>query len=382
MVNHRLLRTRLWKAGFFFGSVVLVTVVITRPNGLPFSRSGGIGSWSWPRARRDTYVGSRSCAACHPDEFALHSRSRHARTLRPVSGTTLASRLNGLALTDPQYPERLFRYNVRQGQLWVERRESGDVERLSIDYALGSGEHGISFVTLTDRTPNHPDAIEHRMSLFNHGETLDITVGQDVGKTEDGIVPMGRQLGSALTLKCFACHSTTNSDQGPLVLDEGTMIPDVGCERCHGPGRTHVEAAKRGSARVFLAMPFGLSRWKPGDEIRLCGSCHRLPANVDPEQIAHDDPWIVRFPPVGLMQSACFRMSPGALSCSSCHDPHARTSTDMAGYESVCLTCHRAPSQRSCTVSPGTGCIPCHMPRRDVLRGMIMTDHWIRSRRG
>ena len=82
------------------------------------------------------------------------------------------------------------------------------------------------------------------------------------------------------------------------------------------------------------------------------------------------------------MQSACYRVSPGTLSCSSCHDPHARPSTDMAGYEAVCLSCHRTPFQTSCKVSPATGCVACHMPRRDVARGIMMTDHWIRSRRG
>ena len=204
--------------------------------------------------------------------------------------TILASRLNGFTLTDPERPEIRWSYSLRNGQLWIERRESADVEQLPIDYAFGSGLHGTTLVTLSDRTPNRLEIIEHRLTAYAHGETLDITPGQEVGSSKEGIVPSGTHLGNAITLKCFNCHTTTTSDRGPLVLDEATMIPNVGCERCHGPGRTHVEAARQGSAEAFLAMPFGLGRWTAGDEIRMCGSCHRLPAFVDHDQIAADNP--------------------------------------------------------------------------------------------
>jgi Cytochrome c554 and c-prime/Doubled CXXCH motif (Paired_CXXCH_1) len=381
-VCQRSMPRRIWKAGLFLGCVCLVIGAVTWRKNLPVPLSSSAWLWSWNRARRDTYVGSQSCAACHPGEFALHSRSRHARTLHSVAGTPWAGRLNGLTIIDPERPEVRWSYGLRGSQLWIERRESADLEQLPIDYAFGSGRHGVTLVTLSDRTPNHPEIIEHRLSVVARGESFEITPGQEAGTTREGIVPFGRHHQSALTLKCFHCHTTTTSDRGPLVLDEATMIADVGCESCHGPGRTHVEAAKRGSAAEFLAMPFGLDRGNIDDEIRMCGACHRLPANVELERIAADDPSLVRFPPVGLLQSACYRMSPGALSCSSCHDPHARTSTDLAGYEAVCLSCHRARSPTSCNVSPATGCIPCHMPRRDVSHGVLMTDHWIRTRRG
>jgi predicted CXXCH cytochrome family protein len=80
------------------------------------------------------------------------------------------------------------------------------------------------------------------------------------------------------------------------------------------------------------------------------------------------------------MQSACFRKSEGRMTCTTCHDPHARTSTDVVAYEAICLTCHQGASRTPCSVSPATGCIDCHMPCRDASRGMMMTDHWIRSR--
>ena len=287
-----------------------------------------------------------------------------------------------MTLADPERPGATWSYHLREGRLWTERREAGEVERFLIDYAFGSGRHATTFITMTDRTPDRPTMVEHRLTIYAHREAPDITPGQGRarGPHAEGVNPSGRRYSPAGTLKCFECHTTVTSDRGPLVLDEATMIPDVGCERCHGPGRSHVEAARRGAAEPALAMPFGTSRATPAEEMRLCGGCHRLPENVERGLIRTDNPTFVRFQPVGLMQSACYRQSRGGLSCTSCHDPHTRTSTDRGAYEAVCLSCHHAPAQTACKVSPATGCVGCHMPRRDATRGMMMTDHWIRAR--
>ena len=171
---------------------------------------------------------------------------------------------------------------------------------------------------------------------------------------------------------------TATSDRGPEVLDPATMIPNVTCERCHGPARSHVAAARRGAGENDLRMPFGLEGATVDDQLRLCGSCHRTPEMVTSGAITTDNPVVVRYQPVGLVQSACFKGSDRSLGCTNCHDPHARTSTDRAAYEATCRSCHAERRVADCPVQPRSGCVACHMPRRDVARGMIMTDHWIR----
>ncbi len=99
---------------------------------------------------------------------------------------------------------------------------------------------------------------------------------------------------------------------------------------------------------------------------------------VTPGHIRTDNPVVVRYQPVGLIQSACYQGSDHALGCTTCHDPHARTSTDRAAYEVTCRSCHAERRVAPCPISAQSGCVACHMPRRDVARGMIMTDHWIR----
>jgi hypothetical protein len=237
-------------------------------------------------------------------------------------------------------------------------------------------------VTLADTDPTRPVALEHRLTYFARSGSLGVTPGQLPDDSKPGRGPVGVFQPPAETFKCFRCHTTVTSDRGQRVLDPATMVPNVMCERCHGPGRAHVEAARRGAGPDELAMPFGPDRWTADDQMRLCGQCHRHPDTGNPAKIRRDNPEIVRFQPVGLMQSRCYRESRGALSCVTCHDPHARVSADLGTYEAACLACHKTPPRAACPVSPRDGCIGCHMPRRDSGQKVLFVDHWIGVNRG
>jgi len=372
---------RAWKAVLVFVCGSLAAVAILRGFGSrpPDQR---VATTPVPsRPPRESYVGSASCAECHPGEFAAHSRSGHAQALRRAARTEQASLLDGKTFADPDRSDVTWSYARRDDQFWTERHEGTKIERYLIDYAFGSGHHATTFVTLTDRTPDRPTMLEHRLTLFAHSAAPDITPGQGQtrGPDREGMGPSGRRFTTALTLKCFECHTTAVSDRGPLILDEATMIPNIGCERCHGPGRAHVQARRQRTEEKASALPFGGGHSKPADEIRMCGACHRLPETVDRAMIVPENPTLVRFQPVGLMQSACYQKSQGTLSCTTCHDPHARTSTDLPAYDAICLSCHQGPERTACNISPVTGCVGCHMPKRDASRGMMMVDHWIRA---
>ena len=72
----------------------------------------------------------------------------------------------------------------------------------------------------------------------------------------------------------------------------------------------------------------------------MCGECHRMPDPARPSlRPEEEDPLSVRFAPVGLMASACFRSS-GRLSCVTCHDPHDNAKRDDSFYTARCLSCH------------------------------------------
>ncbi|MGA2701712.1 MAG: multiheme c-type cytochrome [Isosphaeraceae bacterium] len=277
----------------------------------------------------------------------------------------------------------------------ISPQEARKIERFVVDYALGSGHHATTFVTVLDLDP--PKILEHRLTYYTREGTLEVTPGQAVGKEMPGTTPAGREVRARETLKCFGCHATQLSAHSVVELDPLLMIPSVTCERCHGPGRAHVEAARRGAGAEDLSMPMGLEGWTVQSQLELCGGCHRHPSRVPPEQLNANDPALARFQPIGLSQSRCFKESEGRLSCVSCHDPHARSSSDPAIYERVCLSCHEMPRKVTtgetghemshlaatsvCPVSPTRGCVACHMPGVDSGQYVLFTDHWIGVRR-
>ncbi|MGE3822093.1 MAG: multiheme c-type cytochrome [Isosphaeraceae bacterium] len=323
------------------------------------------------------FVGDSSCSDCHPGETASHARSGHSRTLRPAAQAGEALALDGRTFHDNEQ-DADWRFALRGNSLVASRKAQGELSQFIMEYAFGSGRHATTFVSLTDRNPERPSSLEHRVSYFAASDALDVTPGQDASTTVDPheLSPSGRNLGPGKTLECFGCHATLLRAEGDQALDARTMVPNVTCERCHGPARAHVEAARQG--RKGPPMPFGLRGSSADLQMRHCGFCHRHPDMAPPGEIHPDNPGLARFQPVGLLQSSCYKKSPGGLPCTACHDPHARASTDAEGYEAACLSCHGEAPQTSCPVSPARGCVPCHMPARDSGQNISFHDHWIR----
>ncbi len=365
-------RSLVWKAGAFVAALAAGGAVV-----LWWSNSAPDLSGRAPAQ----YVGATDCRECHPAEAAAYAHSGHARTLLRVAGSPLVERLDGVTVADPERPGVTWTYRREGDALTTERREADAVVRSVLEYAFGSGRHATTFVTLTSRDPLNPALLEHRLTLFAHQPLPGVTPGQSLTGKAAGNSPAGRHHGRSNTLKCFECHTTVTSDRGSDVLDPSAMIPNVTCERCHGPARDHVAAARAGGPEEALRMPLGSGRTTPAAELTFCGQCHRLPNMIaaGPASIVPENTTLVRHQPVGLMQSACYTRTGGGLSCSTCHDSHARPSTDAATYEAVCLSCHEGPKKTACPVNPQVGCVGCHMPRRDTTRGMMFTDHWIRT---
>ena len=168
---------------------------------------------------------------------------------------------------------------------------------------------------------------------------------------------------AATITRCFECHAT-GVKAGP---DLREMIPGVTCERCHGPGATH-------SARPTLNNIVRLSKLNASQSVQFCAECHRSAA------AGLEDPVSIRFQPVGLMASKCYRVS-GALSCVTCHAPHENLVRDSSFYTARCLGCHSANGNRptvSCKRATRQDCLPCHMKRASPLPFLTFTDHRIR----
>jgi hypothetical protein len=346
-------------------------------------QAAGLTKGTPPRSRIAAgLVGAQTCRECHPGESAASSRSGHSRTLRRGDLGAIARWLDGRTVKDPEVPAATWTYALANGKLEVERAENGKYQCFPLDFAVGSGANGVTFITTRHVPGSGPGVtgVEHRLSYITRRGGLLVTPGQgkdDSMSKRDEVSPSGRVLDGAALEKCLNCHATATATHGADQFDPDTLVPNVSCERCHGPGRDHVRAARKGLEDEALKVPLGLDDSAPLRQIFLCGQCHRTINSVSPRQVDERNPEIASFQPVGLELSRCFQQGKSGLRCTSCHDPHARVSRDHTAYEAVCLKCHSPLHRRTCPVSATEGCIKCHMPTRTVSVEFEFTDHWI-----
>jgi tetratricopeptide (TPR) repeat protein len=259
------------------------------------------------------YVGHQVCSGCHPQQGTGQAQTGHAHALAPAPKGAI-------------------------GQ-----------------WAFGAGSKAVTYVSQLD-----PDTyIEHGLSYYPERKTLGITPGHS--NSEDRRYRTFEP--AATTLRCFRCHST-----GALKLGSAREIqvaePGVHCESCHGPGKKHVEQA--GAAEAI----FNPKRLTASELNEFCGTCHRKASDISD----WSNSWNVRHEPAYLSQAACFRKS-GALTCLSCHNPHAPLNRVSQQYDARCLGCHAGVRHRIAVAS--RACVDCHMPQVPTNAALKFTNHWI-----
>jgi predicted CXXCH cytochrome family protein len=322
------------------------------------------------------YVGNSACAPCHAAEHKEHEGSRHATTLRSANRATLKE----LTPSTGVIPLAGYSLDEQNGNLTLGRHAVSQEQTQPLSLVLGSGKLGMTYVAVL----NADSLLETKMSYFPPWHMWDTTPGQEVNVPGDAV--FGRVHQGKMARMCIGCHSTT--------LPQNGLTPDpkffgVGCESCHGPGRSHVLAMQSGNnSQTHMEKLGSLTATKLN---ALCGQCHRSLKDIDV-----DSPEVKltnRFQPYALFRSACRQPGGEPLSCLSCHDPHTDVSTQLKQYEAVCLKCHSEPHTRghtrgaegkapaSCPINKTAGCIGCHMPAKRAFSlpsiPATMADHLI-----
>jgi predicted CXXCH cytochrome family protein len=361
-------------------------------------------------ARQPGYIDSSVCAGCHPKAAEGYARSGMARSFGIVRAGTLA------AQTPPgkfhhDLTEQDYSVSRRNGRLYLSRSVAGydgrpaDVLEAEMAYWIGSGNHARSYLS----RGTAGKLVELPLTWYPaDGGKWGMSPGYDVA--------FHAGFSRKIAYGCVFCHTgypdlPPNADQDAAGWKlPGNLDGGIDCQRCHGPGEAHVNAARqKQSADGVRASIVNPKKLDPERGMEVCLQCHlettsvRLPSFMlrygrgvfsyrpgEPLQdfILHFDRAagadrgdLLEF--VGeayrLRMSACFQQSKGALTCMTCHNPHDIPRGEVATgyYARICRSCHETTRQHA--ASPD--CAGCHMPKRrpaDALN-TIVSDHFIRK---
>ena len=339
-----------------------------------------------PAAAPSAYADPRTCAACHQEIAASYkqtgmARAFHKATAADAPETPFVHKLSG----------RKYQFQKREGKLFLQRTEEdgGNAIEKEIQYVLGSGNHAKTYL---HKTPQNR-FLQMPVNWYpREGGFLAMSPGYDRADHMD----MRRTVG----YECMFCHNgypevaRASSADDPVYA--GAVPEGIDCQRCHGPGREHVEKPGKGNILNPKALPKARQQ-------EVCMQCHLEPTSFPlPNAIVRFEKGIFDYNPkeplsdhvvhfdhapgsdraekfeiassaYRLRQSKCFLGSGDALTCTTCHNPHAVTTQ----FDAACSGCHKTLA----TSHPAAkkDCATCHMPKRrteDVIH-VVVTDHKI-----
>ncbi len=210
------------------------------------------------------YVDSAACAGCHRATYESYRRTGMGRSFyRPAPGNTVEDYQRNNTVyhqaSDRYYTiySRSGRYYQRRHQIGPDGREKNVVEK-EIHYVLGSGNHSRTYLHKTEG-----------------GQLLQLPIGWYAERGGFWAMNPGYDRPDHMDFRrkidreCFFCHnayppieSEPGSGRRELTL-RGAIPEGIDCQRCHGPGRGHVQRAQAGEPleNIRRAVTARESRW-------------------------------------------------------------------------------------------------------------------------
>lgn len=242
-----------------------------------------------PARRRDGYVGSSACAACHGEAHASWRASYHRTMTQAVGPDTVLASFDGRSLP---HHDGVHVVERRGDEYWVRMPEANWLLDRSVDRArevtppmawqrvvMSTGSHAMQLYWV----PAEPG---NRLVAFPF--TWVVEARAWVANEATLLRPHAPDVAYSWNEVCLQCHAVAGAPH--LGLAEGSARVDtavgelgIACEACHGPGRAHVEARQN---PVLRYLEHGTER-APTDIVdprtlrgdassQVCGQCHSV----------------------------------------------------------------------------------------------------------
>jgi tetratricopeptide (TPR) repeat protein len=357
--------------------------------------AGGVLAWDWfsvlaPQELANArFVGSDTCAKCHPAEHALWVGSDHDRAMDLATDETVLGDFNDAKFEYHGVTTHFFR---RDGKFMVNTEgPDGKHHDYEIKYTFGVRPLQQYMIEFPDgRVQVLRESWDVKNKKWFYVTPPDVT--------NERILPGDplhwTGIAQNWNTTCADCHSTNvhkNYDSNTNTYKTSWQEIDVSCEECHGPGSVHVGLATRWSPFWDRNVGYGLPALKEKTlpvQIETCAKCHSRRYQVH-EDFRPGQPLLDYYEPVllaaGLYQPdgqildevyeyGSFlqsKMHANHVRCTDCHDPHS-LKLKFAG-NALCTQCHEqhdpakydTPAHHHHEVgSAGAQCIHCHMASR------------------
>ena len=363
------------------------------------------------------FVDPATCAGCHAEIASTYAETGMGRAFYPATRETMASHVGNGAEYFHEPSNRYYAIYEREGRYFHKRwmlasdgARTREIER-EIHFVMGSGNHARTYL---HRQPNGK-LIELPLGWYSeNGGFFAMNPGFDQ--------PRHGGVRREISFDCMGCHNgyptiepgADAEGRDPLFRHE--LPSGIDCQRCHGPGRAHVEAVASGaSEEAIRAAMFNPDEADAKRQLEVCLQCHlestsrKLPyairhfdrgafsyrpgeplaefiSNFDHPDGVREDKFEIAHHGYQFLRSACF-VNSAEMTCTTCHDPHQiyRGEEANARFAKACQSCHESAIAEQSTAGrhpQGADCVACHMPKRrtDDVVHVVMTDHSIPRR--
>ena len=336
-----------------------------------------------PLSQSPGFLGADACRACHADKYESFIETAHHRTTRLALPEEVAG----------SFEEGSNRMNTSDPNVFFTMKQRGDDLYQSVQFFDWGFEVPFDIIIGSSKMAES--------YLYWHGDQLFQMNCTHLTDGDEWINSPGFIDGDAIYARpirsgCLDCHVTyVDYRKSANHYTPKSMILGISCERCHGPGKQHVDyhiAHPEAKQSQHMKVPSKLSRQAQMD---VCGQCHttkKAPIDEQAFQFRPGDQLSDHYEPIEgkdeslnsvhtsnqvgrLSLSQCFQKS--EMGCVECHDPHRNERGNLELFSQRCLECHQ---QEHCGMQDQLGdrlaanCIDCHMPVRASKNLQVETD--------